>query len=232
MIKAMIQGLKAVFFIGILGYVSMASADEVVIIKKETPEYILDIKYPQKGYKFPEFNSSVKALIAKTRKSFFDELIEDVSTPADAPGKTGLTITYSQPYKTKTVMSYQFNVSSYHRGAAHPVSQVLTLNFINGHLVQLADLFNKDAAYLKLISVYCYKAVAEKKISDDKWIKEGTEPLSKNYPTWYFSAKGLHIVFGTYQVAAYVYGEQDVEVPLAVFSKLVKPDVSKTVWGK
>jgi len=208
----------------------MAVAVDTATIKKETPEYLLDIKYPQ-GFASKEINTSVQDFIKNSKKRFLAELIEDAGTPADAPGKTGLTITYSIPFNAKNSLSIRFNSSIYHRGAAHPSNSVFVLNFAQGHPVKLSDLFIAKADYLKTIADYCKKAITAKDISEAQWIKEGTDPTEEHYNTWYFTKKGIAIVFNTYQVAAYVYGEQTVTVPLSLISPMIKPEISKMMWG-
>lgn len=201
-----------------------------VLIKEEKANYILDVQYPQ-GFESKEINASIKALIDKTLDGFYQELAEDADTPDYAPGKTGLHVTYSIPYQTDRALSVRFAISIFHRGAAHPVNNIVVNNYINGRPVQLADLFNKGVDYLKPIAAFSNKTITAKKISDPEWIKEGTKPLSDNYRVWYFTEKGIAIVFNSYDVAAYVFGEQIVEIPLSLIASLLKPELIKTVWS-
>ncbi len=216
--------------IGLILCSCIASAIDTVIIKKEESNYLLDIKYPQ-GFESKEVDAAIKNLISATQNSFMKSLSEDATTPADAPGKTGLNITYSIPYNAKNALSVRMNISIYHRGAAHPSNNVTVINFINGHPVNLSDLFTSGTDYLKPISDFCNKEITAKKISDDKWISEGTKPTAENYQNWYFTDKGIAILFNSYQVAAYVYGEQIVPVPFSVISSMVKPEISKMIWS-
>ncbi len=222
--------LKIGLSLGLLLNVVIAQAITPVTIKKETADYLLDIKYPQ-GFQSADVNSVIKNFIEKTQKQFMKDLAEDADTPADAPGKTGLNITYSVPYKSKNALSVRFNVSIYHRGAAHPSNTVVVENFVAGHPVKLADLFVPGADYLKPIAAFCKKAITAKKISDEKWINEGTKPVEENYQVWSFTDKGIAIIFNSYQVAAYVYGEQTVAIPRAAIASLMKPELSKIVWS-
>lgn len=215
---------------GLLFYSFLASAITTEVIKKETAEYLLDIKYPQ-GFQSNGVNQAVKEFITNQQKSFMNELSEDADTPADAPGKTGLNITYSIPYQSTNALSVRFNISIYHRGAAHPSNAVKVLNFIKNQPVQLSDLFVPGSDYLQPIADLAKKEITAKKISDENWIKEGTKPIQENYSIWHFTKKGIAIVFNTYQVAAYVYGEQTVDIPLSLISAMVKPEISKAVWG-
>lgn len=223
--------LKILFSLGFLLNVMIAHAITPVAIKKETDNYLIDIKYPQ-GFQSSEVNSVIKEFIAKTQDQFMKSLSDDADTPADAPGKTGLNITYSVPYKLKNALSVRFNVSIYHRGAAHPANNVVVKNFIDGHPVQLTDLFVPGSDYLKSIAAFSKQAITAKKISDEKWIAEGTKPVEKNYEVWSFNNKGINIIFNSYQVAAYVYGEQVVTIPLDTISSMLKPKVFASVWGR
>ncbi len=136
---------------GLLFYSFLASAITTEVIKKETAEYLLDIKYPQ-GFQSNGVNQAVKEFITNQQKSFMNELSEDADTPADAPGKTGLNITYSIPYQSTNALSVRFNISIYHRGAAHPSNAVKVLNFIKNQPVQLSDLFVPGSDYLQPIA--------------------------------------------------------------------------------
>ena len=189
----------------------------------------IDVKYPQ-GFKDANVNTVIKDFIEFTKKSFFGELSEDEHVTSNDVGKSGLNITYSIPYKKNNALSVRFNVSIYHRGAAHPLNTVSILNFVDGRQIELAELFVPGSDYLKPISALCNKTITAKNISDVKWINEGTKPVAENYHVWSFAPKGLEIIFDSYQVAAYVYGPQSVVIPLSTISTFVKPELLKTVW--
>ncbi|WP_454780568.1 DUF3298 domain-containing protein [Legionella sp. WA2022007384] len=227
----MLKPLKTILSLGIIVSSFTAWAVNPISIKKETPAYVIDVKYPQ-GFKDPRISAVVQDFIDKTKSSFFKELADDADVPLDAPGKSGLNVTYSLPYKTQDALSVAFNISINHRGAAHPSNTVAVLNFIHGSQVQLADLFRPETDYLKPIASFCSKKIAEKNISDKKWLEEGTKPIDKNYKIWSFSKNGIDIIFDTYQVAAYVYGPQTVNIPLSQISSLLIPEVKNSVWGR
>ncbi len=201
-----------------------------VHIKKETPAYTMNVTYPQ-GFEEKKIDLLIKKYIDETQKSFLNELSEDEDTPADAPGKTHLNVIYSVLYNAKTALSIRFDVSIYHRGAAHPLNTIVINNFLKTEPIKLADLFLPQADYLPVIAAYCKKIITSKKISDSKWIEEGTKVNSDNYSVWYFTDKGISVVFNTYQVAAYVYGEQIVAIPLALISSQLKPEIIKMLWN-
>ena len=199
-------------------------------IKQETPTFIIDVKYPQ-GFSEAKVDGAIKQYIDETQKSFLNELSEDEDTPADAPGKTGLNVGYTVLYDAKSALSVRFDVSIYHKGAAHPLNTVVIQNFYKDEKILLADLFMHNTNYLTVLAGYCKKAITGKKISDPKWIDEGTKATVENYSVWYFTNKGLGVLFNTYQVVAYVYGDQTVELPLSAVSSLMKPELVKAVWS-
>jgi len=221
---------KTVLSLGLAFNVLVAQAINPVIIKKETKTYIIDIKYPQ-GFQSAEVNSVIKKFIEEIQAGFLKELPQDADVPADAPGKTGLNITYSVPYESNQGLSVRFDISIFRKGAAHPSNNVVVVNFINGKSVKLADLFVSGADYLKPIAALSSDAITAEKISDEQWIKEGTKPIAKNYQIWSFTNEGIAIIFDSYQVAAYVYGPQTVGIPLAKIASLLKPEVAKSVWS-
>lgn len=225
----MMNQLKIALSLCFMMYSFSVQAITPVTIKKETTSSIIDVKYPQ-GFREARVNTVVKDFMEFTQKSFLKEIAEDDDS-TDGAGKSGLNVTYSIPYEQNGALSVRFNVSVYHRGAAHPLNTVSVLNFIKGQQVKLGDLFLPGADYLKSISQLCSKEITAKDISDAKWIKDGTAPVTDNYNVWSFTPEGIDIIFDSYQVAAYVYGEQTVSIPLSKLSALIKPEILNTVWN-
>ena len=225
----MMNQLKIALSLCFMMYSFSVQAITPVTIKKETTSNIIDVKYPQ-GFREARVNTVVKDFMEFTQKSFLKEIAEDDDS-TDGAGKSGLNVTYSIPYEQNGALSIRFNVSVYHRGAAHPLNTVSVLNFIKGQQVKLGDLFLPGADYLKSISQLCSKEITAKDISDAKWIKDGTAPVADNYNVWLFTPEGIDIIFDSYQVAAYVYGEQTVSIPLSKLSALIKPEILNTVWN-
>ena len=75
------------------------------------------------------------------------------------------------------------------------------------------------------------EAIREWKTNMTQMLGTGTKPTSVNYSVFVVRAgtapdaasPGLTLVFPPYQVAAYVYGTQTVDVPASVFVKFLKP---------
>lgn len=208
--------------------INFANAETPTLIKSETKELILEIKYPQ-GFAKESINEEIKHLIEQLKKANMPEV--DANLPADIPGKNGLYIDYKIVYQNERALSLLFTVSAYMRGAAHPNNSLETLNFIDGKKISFAELFKKDTDYLNPIATICKNALMKKDFSNDELIIEGTKPAIENYQNWNFSKEGLVITFKPYQVAAYVYGAQDVLIPKAKLNALMLPEITKAIWG-
>lgn len=65
----MLKSLKTIVSICIILCSSALWAVNPVSVKKETPVYIIDVKYPQ-GFKDPRINAAVQSFIEQTKKTF------------------------------------------------------------------------------------------------------------------------------------------------------------------
>ncbi|ASQ45298.1 DUF3298 and DUF4163 domain-containing protein [Legionella clemsonensis] len=202
-----------------------AESPTTVTIKKETPTFDLDIKYPQ-GFANRNIDKVIKAFIDETQQA---DSNPDAST-ASTSGKNSLYIDYKLPFQNEKAVSLLFTVSVY-SGGAHPNNTVKTFNFIEGQEITLADVFKPESPYLSQIAKVSRAAILEKKLSDEKWVITGTEPTADNYRNWNFTKDGIAIVFDTYQVAAYVYGPQTVEIPRSKLANWLRPEIAKVLWG-
>ncbi len=198
-------------------------------IDEDNPKYSIKIVYPQNFT--PAINTAVTTFVTDQKNSFLSTAGKATDLPADAPGKDGLDITYKVVFQNDKVISLLFDLSIYDRGAAHPRNSQVSWNFINDIEVKLDNIFVPGNDYMSFLAHYCSAEFLKKDISEKNWIMEGTAPKPENYKIWHFSKKGLVIVFDTYQVAAYVFGPQPIEIPRSVISKYLQPDVVKAVWG-
>lgn len=224
--------MKRLIYATILLCISLGSwalVPKTVELKKETAEMDLQIKYPQ-GYADKSIDTAVLAFIDALHKA--DTPKNQEKLPSDVPGKNSLYINYQTKFQNKQALSLLFSISSYSRGAAHPANQVKSLNFLNGLVVNLDQLFKPNSDYLAKIAKWSRESMMKKKISDVDWVTKGTQPNAENYKNWFFTKNGLAIVFDTYQVAAYVYGPQTVEIPKNELNKVLRPEIVNAVWGK
>lgn len=221
--------LSVILLFGVIFNTLWAKPPKTVVIKKETANFDLQIKYPQ-GFAEKGVDTAVQSLIDDIQKAD-SNTDTDEDLPADLPGKNSLYIDYKTEYKTKNAISLVFMISTYTRGAAHPNNSIKTLNFINGQVVTLDQLFKPNSDYLNKLADISRTILLKKKISDNDWVTKGTEPTQENYQSWHFTQDGLAIVFDTYQVAAYVYGPQTVKISKSKLINWIRPEVAKAVWG-
>ncbi len=168
-----------------------------------------------------KFNSAAKLKamdeISNFRKSL-DELEEMQSNLAEER-RTGnyFELGYSVIFADADFVSISFGSGRY-TGGAHPNSSSYSLNFDlkNGRELSLSDLFLENSNYLSAISDFAITDLEKQLESpDDDWIRRGAGPKLENFKSWTLSKEGLNLIFDQYQVAAYVYGPQEVLIPFA-----------------
>ncbi len=123
------------------------------------------------------------------------------------------------------IISVRLRIEGMQAGRAHPyhVHQVLNFDLINNKVLTLDDLFKTHSNYLTVIAKFCnHKLTSTLK---DKWmIADGTAPTPANYKNWNIENDGILITFDEYQVAPYVYGAQEIEIPYATLKPVLAAD--------
>lgn len=144
-------------------------------------------------------------------------------------------IEYKILLNTEHFVSVRFESDYYYYGAAHPDTLFTSVVFDLDHqrTVKLSDLFNPNLDYLDLLSKMLSDSLTNKLLKNDEsgnanlirqQIITGTAAIDSNFQIWNLTEKGILWTFPPYQVAAYVYGPQEVEIP---YDKL-KPYVIAT----
>jgi hypothetical protein len=197
--------------------------------------YEIEVEYPQiTGSSNPaveKFNQQAKAIVTDEVRVFRSAMAEDADEEIETTTGSDLGIGYTVAIARDDLISIDFGVYGYYRGAAHPNthSRVLNFDLKNGKPLRLADLFKPDAKYLKAIADFCVKDLqkqskARDNMLDDESILSGAGPNPKNYQSWTITRKGLGINFDSYQVGPYVAGPQFVLVPYSAIKDAIKPD--------
>lgn len=203
-------------------------------------KYEIDARYPQLtgsgSPNYEKFNQMVRGLINGKVSQFRKEMVPEEGEDAGAdtlPETMGssLDIDYTLSLAQDDLISLDFGVGSYYRGAAHPNSYSETVNFDlkNGKSIKLADLFNPGSKYLQTISSYSIQDLKKQSknadsMLDDDWIQRGAGPDAKNYQSWTISRKGLGINFDAYQVGPYAAGPQHVMIPYSALKDFIRVD--------
>lgn len=179
-----------------------------------------------------KFNHAIDAMVKEEVDQFKKYVKADVphmKTLPEAVRKNTLTIDYDY-YIVKSnkipVVSIRLNVEGLQAGRAHPYHKyrVLTIDLNNkGKILALNDLFKPGIKYLQAIAKYCKQQLSAK--LKDKWmIDQGTVAKPANYKNWNMQSDSLLITFDEYQVAPYVYGAQEVEIPYKKLANILAPN--------
>lgn len=195
-------------------------------IKEEGSSYLVDVQYPQiidKTLSGEAQKRANQAIFDFARSLFAEDLttFQDASAmyiPEDwTAGKDLVDIKYKMVFADKERISIRFEKYFYGRGAAHGFRVITGFNYDlkNDRPIKLADLFEKDADYLKQVSDYCIADLNRRLGPDTKNTAEGgAGPLEENLKEFGLSKKHLIVYFGDYQVACYAAGTQEVKIPL------------------
>jgi hypothetical protein len=217
---------------------------DVEIVGKQIKEsnkklkYEIAAQYPQfaggSNPNFEKFNQLVRGTVTKKVAEFKKEVQPEEGEEPRPEGSMGsdLSIGYSVALAQDDLVSIQFDLGSYHQGAAHPNSytEVVNYDLKNGKQLKLADLFKPGAKFLQAISTYCIadlkkqQAGAKGQALLDSEIENGAGPSAKNYQSWKIMKKGLGINFDAYQVGPYAAGPHSVIVPWANLKDLINPE--------
>ena len=157
-----------------------------------------------------------------------DAFLENLATfpPVNDPNLmsySSVSMDYSVLEETPEVISVYFQISEYYSGAAHPFpfSAVLNYDVHDQQVLDLSDLFQPDADYLRVISEY-----VTNELSGEEWFTftDGVLPEAENYQIWNLTPEGLLITFDPYMVAPYAAGFIKVVVPYDEFIGIVNPE--------
>ena len=219
--------------------VYISKSQKVVPEKKHEEDqalhYTIDITYPQiQGKNLTQaekdFNQRIVTLVDNESKQFKNSVKLDIphmKTLPDEALNNNLKIDYDlDVIHQLSLISVRIAVEGMQAGRAHPYRSHRVLNFDLAHNKEMAlsDLFKPKSAYLQAIAEYSAKKLHETVHEDDKWmIQNGAQAVAKNYRNWNIEKEAILITFDEYQVAPYVYGPQEVEIPFTELQHLLSP---------
>ncbi|MBS0570396.1 MAG: DUF3298 domain-containing protein [Proteobacteria bacterium] len=208
--------------------------------------YAFQIVYPDLQPEWKPLGDAIRQFAAAQKKDF----ITASTAPDRAAGPDfNLTLTFAVARHTADFVSATASGSSF-TGGAHgmPILASFNLDLTSGKIVQLPDLFAAPDAGLQAIAAECQRQLDgrfDAQLRNDPgtmtpaqlaaatqarrvWIDKGTAPIPANFTTFLIDgldapAIGIAVIFPPYQVAPYVDGPQQVEVPAKVFYDLLKP---------
>ena len=189
------------------------------LIEEQNDRYSIHAEYPHTGLKpidgpVIDFINQKVADIKKAEQDFRN----DPGLSAGAPNwKFELSTSYADIRFPPKYLSYKIEAYQYF-GGAHGSTQIKTFvfNVKDGSQVALSDIFSGQTDYLNNISRICASRLAAAINPPDdfskNWIAEGTAPKPENYGAFILTPNSIIFYFPQYQVAAYAYGIQQVEI--------------------
>lgn len=196
--------------------------------KSTSPTWSLKAEFPQIiGTRDPRaqaFNKTVQSLISKGISVFKESCRENQTSPP--PGmkeESYLLASYRISAASKSLICVKLDGEEMFSLMAHPRHDIQTLNYdlSTTRPLELASVFKPGSDYLRRIAAFCAEDL---KRQDVLQFEEGVLPLQKNYTNWNLHAEGLLVYFREYQVAAYVFGPQEVLVPYSAIRDVLALD--------
>lgn len=197
--------------------------------------YTIDAIYPQiEGKNLSaaekEFNQRMTKMVNDETEQFIHNVKLDIPHMKTLPIEelhNDLNVDYDMDVLHQlSLVSVRLTVEGMQAGRAHPYRSHRVLNYDLAHNKELvlSDLFKPKANYLAAIAEFSHKKLHETVHEKDKWmIKEGAKAVAKNYKNWNIEKEALLITFDEYQVAPYVYGPQEVEIPYSELQHMLSP---------
>jgi hypothetical protein len=207
--------------------------------------YSYKIHYPELDPAWQALHDALHAYAETQKKDFLAAQGGERSPNA---GDYQLDITFTVARRTDDFTSVLVSGSSF-TGGAHP--NPLTASFVahnvDNRLVAIGDLFTDENAALKILSDEAraqlqgrFEAQLREQLGEGDaltkaladmraWVERGTEPKRENFSVYLVDgleskAIGLTLVFPPYNVAPYVDGAPQVEVPARLFHAALKPE--------
>ena len=194
----------------ILSTPAVSSATEVTIaqVYEETDGYTIDAQYPQVGI------PSIDAQIEKAVKDALDEFRTLPQNPHDsATPKNEFTGRFNNVYVGPDVVSAELILSEY-TGGAHPMTLFSGVNYdrTTGKLLMLDDALKMIGLTTAQVSEQATAKLKEK-LGDSFMFPEGANTNPENFSAFLVGTSTVTFIFQQYQVAPYVFGEQEVSFP-------------------
>lgn len=235
--------LLTVFLICVMYSGSIAQTMEVttknITVAEENSKYSIKIDYPQVNFGpdalmgvrgiAEDINSSLDSIV----KSIIEEFVKqatDVPEIKDLDTESELAINGMGWVNNNMLLCTQLINFTYIKGTAHPMTTNTTYNYTsNGEgPLSFSSLFKNDKDYLNYISTICIKDLSAKLNDKDDdnsdMILDGASADEKNFSNWSVKDDTLIIIFNPYQVAPYVYGMQNVGIPLSEIMEYLDPN--------
>ncbi|MDQ2972265.1 MAG: DUF3298 and DUF4163 domain-containing protein [Pseudomonadota bacterium] len=224
-----------------------------------TQRYKIDISYPTLTEREAPLASALRQTGGNAIQEFLQSLPDPKQFPEFADRQLQLLIDFKIASRTNDFVSVREQGMS-DTGGAHPlpIDASFVYDARSQRVIALEDLFADPSAARKRLAEFAHatltkkmmtqapkrnegspQAIQEWKANAQQMIDDGTKPTADNFSNFVVDvtdnaldpSPGLTLIFPPYQVAAYVYGTQTIEVPAHVFVQCLKPPYRKAFWG-
>jgi hypothetical protein len=163
-------------------------------------------------------NTSITTKVNAYISSFTGSGLPAVSPP---DGKSTLEGSFTVAYVSPSLLSLRFSVSTYVSGAAHPVTEIGSINFnvLAGTVIQLPDLFTSTAAALPVMTARAHALLVTELGSDLTWPASVT--MAEFGKAWVFTSGGLEVGWSQGELASMAAGPVSVVVPWAQLAAVI-----------
>ena len=216
-----------------------------------TKHYKIAINLPALPAEAKPLSDAMRTTADNAKRDFVQALPDPDTLPEFANRQFELLLDFKVAAQTPAFISVRESGSS-DTGGAHPnpVQAAFVFDRKGGKLITLDDLFADPDAARKALANFAHDTLLKKLMADApkpgegspdalrEWksnmlqmLDGGTKPTTVNYSVFVVQAgtnqnapsPGITLIFPPYQVAAYVYGAQVVDVPVSIFAKFLKP---------
>jgi hypothetical protein len=217
-----------------------AGVDEV-----SNSQYRYEIRYPPLSTADYVLLPSLRRY-AETVKSDFLRNVEQAPETSDAPTPPWqLDLAFDVRSHTPHFVSVVASGSAFTGGAhGNPLLASFVLHRPTGRVIAIGELFGDPDDALRVLGDFARAqlmrrdSTAATDAATQRRIVDGTAPRPENYAVFAVDgsvddrAPSLLLMFPTYQVAPYAAGVQEVTVPPAIFTALLKPEFREAFGAK
>jgi uncharacterized protein YecT (DUF1311 family) len=203
------------------GAVGLPVAHKTIVIKNS--DINVSIQYPQTGNK--AVDTALKAYVEHAVDAF------KYSAEDKQPNERAYTLetTYTVARNDDQIFAVVFT-EFYDLNGAHPNTNYATFNFLlpDGAQIFLPEILDGSRGIARVSDLATAKLLHNigtgPNAVDRDTILGGAGPSADNFKNFVWLPDRLHLYFPPYQVAPYVYGPQDVFIPLAALRDVVRSD--------
>jgi len=193
-------------------------------------EYVIAAHYPITGHE--NIDADIIKFIESKIEGFKINLTE-AGPPHNEFYDFELMVDFLPVVIKNKYLTIKFDTHQY-LGGAHFINDVDTFYYDleKDEAMEQADFFNNEN-YLEILSDISREMLTENEdimaMSDEDWIREGTEPTPKNFANIVFVEEGLDIYFSDYQIGAYALGQQKITIPYEKVNEVISDRLSADI---